>query len=217
MKILFSLLCSYFLGAIPFGWILSKLVKGVDIRKIGSGRTGTTNTMRASGYPIAVLTLLLDGLKGVASVWLARWLAPEIPGLAIIAPIFAIIGHNYSVFLAEKDTTGKLIFKGGAGGATALGASLALLPSAFPIIIAIALIMFFAVGYASLATLSIGVSTLLTSIIRYLLGLSSWHYIAFGVLSTGLLVLALLPNITRLINGTERGVSWRLKKPGNLI
>jgi glycerol-3-phosphate acyltransferase PlsY len=116
LKIFFSPLFSYFLGAIPFGWILSKLVKGVDIRKIGSGRTGTTNTMRASGYPIAVLTLLLDGLKGVASVWLARWLAPEIPGLAIIAPIFAIIGHNYSVFLAEKDTTGKLIYKFGYGG-----------------------------------------------------------------------------------------------------
>ena len=212
MKIFFSLFFSYFLGAIPFGWILSKLVKGVDIRKMGSGRTGTTNTMRASGYPTAILTLLLDSFKGMASVWLARWLAPGMLGLEIMAPIFAIIGHNYSLFLLEKDTTGKWIFKGGAGGATALGGALALMPSAFPIISAIALIMFFAVGYASLATLSIGASTLLLSVIQYLLGLSSWQYIVYGVLNTVLLVLALLPNIARIINGTERGVSWRSRK-----
>ena len=211
MKIFFCLFSSYFLGAIPFGWVLSKLVKGVDIRKMGSGRTGTTNTMRASGYPIAILTLLLDGFKGVVSVWLASWLAPGMLGLEIIAPIFAIVGHNYSIFLVEKDTTGKLIFKGGAGGATALGGTFALMPSAFPIISAIALIMFFAVGYASLATLSIGASTLLLSVIQYLFGSSSWQNIVYGVMSTGLLVLALLPNITRLKNGTERGVSWRLR------
>ena len=212
MKIFFCFFSSYFLGAIPFGWVLSKLVKGVDIRKMGSGRTGTTNTMRASGYPIAILTLLLDGFKGVVSVWLASWLAPGMLGLEIIAPIFAIVGHNYSIFLVEKDTTGKLIFKGGAGGATALGGTFALMPSAFPIISAIALIMFFAVGYASLATLSIGASTLLLSVIQYLFGSSSWQNIVYGVMSTGLLVLALLPNITRLKNGTERGVSWRLGK-----
>jgi glycerol-3-phosphate acyltransferase PlsY len=212
LKIFFCLFSSYFLGAIPFGWVLSKLVKGVDIRKMGSGRTGTTNTMRASGYPIAILTLLLDGFKGVVSVWLASWLAPGMLGLEIIAPIFAIVGHNYSIFLVEKDTTGKLIFKGGAGGATALGGTFALMPSAFPIISAIALIMFFAVGYASLATLSIGASTLLLSVIQYLFGSSSWQNIVYGVMSTGLLVLALLPNITRLKNGTERGVSWRLGK-----
>lgn len=212
MKFVFSLFFSYFLGAIPFGWIFSKLVKGVDIRKMGSGRTGTTNTMRVSGYPIALLTLFLDGFKGVASVWFARYIAPGMVGLEIMAPIFAIVGHNYSVFLVEKDTTGKLVFKGGAGGATALGGVFALMPSAFPIISAIALIMFFAVGYASLATLSIGVSTLLLSVIQYLLGLSSWQYIVYGVLSTGLLVLALLPNLARLKNGNDRGVSWRSRK-----
>lgn len=168
--------------------------------------------MRASGYPIVILTLLLDGFKGVASVWLARYLAPGMIGLGIIALIFAIIGHNYSVFLVAKDTTGKLVFKGGAGGATALGGTFALMPSAFPIISILALIMFFTLGYAWLATLSIGASTLLLSDIQYLLGLSSWQNIVYEVMSTGLLVLALLPNITRLKTGTERGVSWRLGK-----
>ena len=149
MKFSFSLQFSYFLEAISFGWILSRLVKGVDIRKTGSGRTGTTNTMRASGYPIAILTLLLDGFKGVASDWLARYLASGRIGLEIIAPIFAIIIHNDSFFLVEKNTTDKLIFKGRAGRATALGGTVALMPSAFPMISAIALIMFFAVGYVS--------------------------------------------------------------------
>lgn len=125
-------------------------------------------------------------------------------GLEIMTPPFVIVGQNYSIFLVGKGTTGKWTFKGGTGGARDLRATLALIPSAFPFISAIAFIMFFAVGYASLAILSIGASTLLLSVIQYLLDLSSWQYIVYGFLSTGLFVLALLPNIVRLI-------SWRLK------
>ncbi len=212
MRIGICLISSYFLGAIPFGWILSKLIMKVDIRKTGSGRTGTTNTMRSSGYPIAILTLVLDALKGFTSVWLARWIMPGLIELEILAPVLAIVGHNYSIFLLERGENGKLIFHGGAGGAAAFGGAIGLIPSSLPIILGIAVIMFFAVGYASLATLSVGISTLLLAVIRYLLGLSSWHYIVYGILSTGLLILALLPNIARLKNGTERGVGWRMKK-----
>ena len=173
--------------------------------------------MRASGYPIAILTLFLDGPKGTASVWPARWLARGILGLEIITPNFAIIGHNYSVFLVKKNTTGKLIFKRGTGGVNALGAALALMPSTFPIISAIALIMFFAVGYAPLTTLSFGVSTLRLSVIQYLLSLSSWQLTVYGVLSTGLLVLVLLPNLARLKNvQTWRELSFK-KKLSNSI
>ncbi len=112
MKFVFSLFFSYFLGAIPFGWIFSKLVKGVDIRKMGSGRTGTTNTMRASGYPIALLTLFLDGFKGVASVWFARYIAPGMVGLEIMAPIFAIVGIIIRFFLWKKTLLANWFSKG---------------------------------------------------------------------------------------------------------
>jgi len=112
LKFSFSLLFSYFLGAISFGWILSRLVKGVDIRKIEGLNTGTTNTMRASGYPIAILTLLLDGFKGVASDWLARYLASGRIGLEIIAPIFSIIRHNDSFFLVGKKHYGQIDLQG---------------------------------------------------------------------------------------------------------
>jgi glycerol-3-phosphate acyltransferase PlsY len=203
LKNFFSLFFSYFLGSIPFSWIFSKLAKGRDIRNIGSDRTGTTTITRASGYPIAFLTRFLDGPQGTASVWSARWLARGILGLEIIAPNFAIIGHNYFVFLVKKTTTGKLIFKRGTGGVIAPGAALALMPSTFPIISAITLIMVFAVGYVSHTTLSFGVSPLRLSVIHYLLSLSSWQYIMSGVLSTGLLVLVLLPNLARLKNGTN--------------
>ena len=63
LKIAITLIFSYLFGSIPFGWILSRLVRMVDIRRLGSGRTGTTNTIRASEYPITIHTLLVNIVK----------------------------------------------------------------------------------------------------------------------------------------------------------
>ena len=68
-----SALLGYLLGAIPVGLIVCRLF-GVDIRTVGSGRTGATNAWRAAGLKAAIPTVLGDALKGAVAIWLVRWL-----------------------------------------------------------------------------------------------------------------------------------------------
>lgn len=203
---------SYLLGSIPFGLLLARLVTGKDIRAIGSGRTGTTNTLRAAGYPIAILTFILDMAKSAAGVWLARWLAPGQTWMEVLAPIAVIVGHDYSIFLLERDERGRLRLRGGAGGASALGGTIGLWPPSILFLIPIGVLIYFGVGYASVATMSIGLMAALIFAVRAWLGLSSWIYVAYGLLAEVLLLWALRPNIKNLLNGAERGIGWRAKR-----
>src|SRR4030042_6701597 len=127
------LLLAYLIGSIPFGLILVKLSTGKDIRSVESGRTGGTNAMRAAGIWAGIATAIFDAFKGIAAVFISHVL---IPGnhvwLEVLAPILSIIGHNYSVFLIERNENGWVRFRGGAGGATCLGGSIGLwFPSIF--------------------------------------------------------------------------------------
>jgi glycerol-3-phosphate acyltransferase PlsY len=88
---------------------------GIDIRKTGSGNPGTTNVLRVLGKKAAALTLLIDVLKGVAAVWLGRWIGGE--ALAALCGLAVFVGHIWPVFYR---------FKGGKGIATGLGLLLAL-------------------------------------------------------------------------------------------
>lgn len=179
---------AYFLGAIPFGLVLTKLAGLGDIRKIGSGNIGATNVLRTGRKGLAAATLLLDGGKGALAVLLARWfvaddLAPLIAGVA------AFLGHLYPVWLR---------FKGGKGVATAIGLWLAL---AWPIGVSACglwLLTAYLGRRSSLAALiAIGLTPLL-----------AWGF------STPVVALAALPvsalvfwrhreNIRRLLAGTE--------------
>jgi len=203
---------SYLLGSIPFGLLFARLTTGQDIRAIGSGRTGTTNTLRAAGYPIAILTFILDMAKSAAGVWLARWLAPGQIWMEVLAPIAVIVGHNYSIFLLERDERGRLRLRGGAGGASALGGTIGLWPPSILFLIPIGILIYFGVGYASVATMSIGIFAMLLFAARAWLGLSSWIYVAYGLLAEVLLLWALRPNIKNLLNGVERGIGWRARR-----
>jgi len=118
---------SYLVGSIPSGLIVVKLFSGKDIRKIESGRTGGTNAMRAAGILAGILTAFLDVLKGVSSGWITTQFIDS-PYLQVFAAIFVIIGHNYSIFLIERSPYGKIILRGGAGGAPCLGGAIALWP-----------------------------------------------------------------------------------------
>ena len=203
---------SYLLGSIPFGLLFARLTTGQDIRAIGSGRTGTTNTLRAAGYPIAILTFILDMAKSAAGVWLARWLSPGQIWMEVLAPIAVIVGHNYSIFLLERDERGRLRLRGGAGGASALGGTIGLWPPSILFLIPIGILIYFGVGYASVATMSIGIFAMLLFAARAWLGLSSWIYVAYGLLAEVLLLWALRPNIKNLLNGAERGIGWRARR-----
>jgi len=208
-RILLVLLISYLLGSIPFGLVVVKLFTGQDVRKIESGRTGGTNVMRAAGYPAGLLTTCLDISKGVSTLWLVNWLAPDYPWVRAAAASLIVIGHNYPIYLAERKEDGRLCLRGGAGGTPALGGAIALWPPSGLIIIPIAVFVFAFVGYASLATISVGLTALIIFIIRASMGLSPWVYVLYGVVAEGLILWALRPNLKRLATGTERLVGFR--------
>ena len=103
-----ALLLSYLVGSIPFGWLVVKIASGKDIRTVESGRTGGTNAMRAAGFLAGLFTAGLDVLKGISTAWIAGWLVPGNDWVKVAAALLAIIGHNYSVFLIEKTTHGRV-------------------------------------------------------------------------------------------------------------
>ena len=206
------LLLSYLIGSIPFGLIIVHFSAGKDIRKVESGRTGGTNAMRAAGLWAGLATAFLDMMKSASTVWITRALLPGHVWVEVFAPILAILGHNYSIFLMEREAGGRLRLRGGAGGAPAAGGALGLwLPSILFIIPAGALIVF-GIGYASLATLSTPLIAAVIFAIRAVEGVSPWQYVLYGLFAELLLIWALRPNIRRLIEGKERLVGWRAKR-----
>jgi len=197
------LLAAYLFGSIPFGLIVVKSMNGKDIRTIASGRTGGTNAMRAAGPWAGFLTAALDIFKAAVIVWIAQAITPNV-WIHVLAPIAVMLGHNYSIFLMERDEEGRVRFRGGAGGAAAGGGAFGLWPPAGLILVPFALLMWFGTGYASVTTLSIGLISILIFGVRAALGLGPWEYILYGVLAEILMVWALRPNLKRLREGTER-------------
>ncbi len=210
------ILLAYFFGSIPFGLLIVKLSTGTDIRQVASGRTGGTNAGRAAGTWAGILTGIMDGAKGAAAVWVAQAVSPGNHWLHMIAPLVAILGHNYSIFIIERDEKGHLRLHGGAGGGPTVGGAIGLWwPSAF-IILPIAILVFVGIGYASITTMSIALITTIIFGIRYALGLSPFQDVLYGIIAFIMLVWALRPNIRALIEGRERFHGWRpwrKKKP----
>jgi len=212
IKTVLILITAYILGSLPFGLILVRLISGKDIRTIESGRTGGTNAGRAAGLWVGVGTALLDGFKATLAVWLARWLVPDLVWIHVFAPIAAIIGHNYSIFLIEKSPQGKIRLRGGAGGASCVGGAAGLWFPSLAIILPIALAILYFVGYASVTTMSIAIIASIIFAVRAIWFNAPWEYIFYGVFAELLILWALRPNIRRLINGTERLVGRRAKQ-----
>jgi glycerol-3-phosphate acyltransferase PlsY len=213
MQILIGLgtvLIGYILGSIPFGLLIVKLKTGKDIRQVESGRTGGTNAVRAAGFGAGLLTAILDILKGAASVWVARWLVPHDTLFHILAPLAAIVGHNYSLFLINRDADGKLRFHGGAGGAPALGGAMGLWPWMFPIVFAAGALVWFTLGIASVTTMIIGLVVTIVFAVQISQGSQNPIYIWYGILAELLLLWALRPNIKKLFAGKERVVKFSL-------
>ena len=200
----------YILGSIPFGLIIVKLKTGKDVRNVESGRTGGTNEVRAAGFGAGLLTAILDVLKGAAAVWVAEAILPENHLVHILAPLAAILGHNYSLFLTRRDETGKLRFHGGAGGAPALGGALGLWPLVFPIVLGAGALIWFTVGIASLTTMAIGLVVTIAFVVFSWQGDLQPINIWYGVIAEFFLLWALRPNIKKLLAGNERVVKFSL-------
>ncbi|MEC9186011.1 MAG: glycerol-3-phosphate 1-O-acyltransferase PlsY [Pseudomonadota bacterium] len=179
-------LVAYLLGSIPFGLLLTKFSGTGDIREIGSGNIGATNVLRTGRKGLAIATLLLDAAKGCVAVLIGQSFGPD---LAIIAAWGAVLGHLFPVWLK---------FKGGKGGATALGVGIGLVP----ILALYAGLTWLAVAillrYSSLATL---LAIAAAPIYAWLLG---YHQIAEAFVPIALLIwLKHHANIRRLLAGEE--------------
>ena len=213
MQILYFILAAaigYLCGSIPFGYLYVRLFKGEDLRKIGSGRTGGTNSLRAAGLGVGVLTSLSDVLKGAAAVLLTTWLlgdaagAAALPWLQATAGVLSVVGHNWSVFLK---------FGGGAGTGPNVGWSSAIWPWVLPIAFLVMGGMLYFVGMASVASLSMAAVTIIVFTWRYVAGIDPTAAYLVGSIAAGLVVTwALRPNIKRVLNGTERLVGRRAKQ-----
>ena len=112
-----SAVIGYLLGCIPFGVLIARFYGHMDIRKTGSGNSGTTNVLRTLGWTPSLLTLAGDCIKGVLGALIGRWLDGETGMLA--GGLFAVLGHDFPVFMK---------FKGGKGIATSLGVTLVICP-----------------------------------------------------------------------------------------
>lgn len=214
MQIVFDIgiiLLAYIFGSIPFGLLIVKLKTGKDIRQVESGRTGGTNAMRAAGFWAGFGTAMLDILKGAVGVWVARWLTPDQTWVHVLAPIAAILGHNYSVFLIERDENGKIVrFRGGAGGAPSVGGAMGLWPSSILIILPLGMLTFFSIGIASITTMAVALFAIIVFAVRASQGLLPWAYVWYGVGAELLLIWALRPNLKKLFEGNERVVKYSL-------
>lgn len=214
MQIIISLgilLLAYIIGSIPFGLVIVRLSTGKDIRRVESGRTGGTNAMRAAGFWAGLGTAILDLLKGAAMVWLARFVAPNNVWVEVLAPVAAVLGHNYSIFLTERNEKGQLRLRGGAGGATTVGGAMGLWAPSILIILPLGALILFGVGYASVATMSVAFSAFVIFAYRAWIGASPWQFAVYGLITEVILMIALMPNIRRLFKGTERLVGWRAR------
>jgi glycerol-3-phosphate acyltransferase PlsY len=110
---------AYGAGSVPFGVLLTRWLKGVDVRSQGSGNIGATNVTRMAGKKLGGTVLALDALKGFLPVLVAQHLLPDAPRVHVVVALAAVLGHIFPVWLG---------FRGGKGVATALGALLALEP-----------------------------------------------------------------------------------------
>lgn len=194
------LILAYLLGAIPVGYIVAKLVKGIDIREHGSGNVGATNVKRVVGTKAGLVTFALDGLKGYVPVLGTIWLfnGPGNPGLVqdpyqvmpLLTALAAIVGHSKSVFIG---------FSGGKSVMTSLGCFLALNPLATLITFAVGVTVIKLTRYVSVGSM-VGALVLPTSMA--LLGAPLSHVGFTGLVSLYVIYLH-RGNVHRLLTHQE--------------
>lgn len=173
----------------PFGLVIGRMWADVDVRRSGSGNIGTTNVLRTVGPGPAAVVLLLDAAKGLLPVFIAlKYAFPE--WAVAVAGAAAVAGHSWSIFLR---------FKGGRGVATALGVLIGLSPAAAGVLVLVFAVVVGLSGYVSLG--SIIASALLPFALAYFKAPGT--FIALGAVLGVVAVVRHVPNMKRLIAGTE--------------
>jgi glycerol-3-phosphate acyltransferase PlsY len=193
---------AYLVGAIPFGLIVGRLARGVDLRQHGSHRTGATNALRTLGLPAALVVLLLDIAKGVTAVVVARALGGDVYSewAAAVAGVAAIVGHNWSVYIG---------FTGGRGVATSAGALGAMSPLTLLIVAPIVFVLIWRTRYVSLGSISGALAAPLVAAILWAIGAATVQAIVYAAAAGILVTAAHADNISRLRAGTERKIGQK--------
>lgn len=193
MKYLLAMLVGYLIGCFSSAYFVGKVIKGIDIRSHGSGNAGATNALRVMGPKLGVITLLLDAFKGILAVVIGK-LIIGYDG-AMICGLFAVLGHNWPIFLQ---------FKGGKGVATSIGVLASLhfwsALAAGPI----AIILILITKYVSLGSIIFLASVPLTYAL--LVGDFNKQYFILSVILALLSIYKHRANIERLISGNENKI-----------
>lgn len=210
---------AYLVGAIPTSIIISKLVKGIDIRNYGSGNAGGSNVFRILGWKWGVSVILLDALKGaIAVIFVARLYLDNFPFtnvtpfddftlVQIICGLTAVIGHIWTVFAG---------FRGGKGIATALGFLLTLITIDMLLALVVFTLTVSISRYISLGSLAAAASIPVILIIRE--NIFQVDIPGYGTILPFVIALVLLvfythrKNIDRIIKGSENKISFSKKK-----
>jgi len=213
-------LIGYLLGAIPFGVIIGRRSARVDVRKIGSGKTGATNVLRVAGKKAAAVVLILDILKGVLAVVFAGlifngdYLVVGGSGLwelarstQVLAALAAITGHSWPIFVK---------FRGGRGVAPFIGGLLVMCPPAALFGTAVGVITAFLTRYMSLGSIAGLVGAYAILIPLTILNGYTIEYLIYALIGTIFITVMHRDNIVRLISGTERKLGEKVKAGGSL-
>ncbi|NLS45046.1 MAG: glycerol-3-phosphate 1-O-acyltransferase PlsY [Firmicutes bacterium] len=192
MKYIWLLICiglSYVLGSVPFGYIVGKLWKGIDIRSKGSGNIGATNTFRTLGWGPALLVLCCDLGKGALSVYLGILINGTWGGA--LCGVASALGGAYSVFLR---------FQGGKGIGVSSGIAIITMPMVVVVLLPVWAGVIWLTRYVSLGSIIVAC---LAPIAAYLLHYPP-GYIFLAAAMGGLSIVRHHSNIKRLISGEER-------------
>jgi len=213
-----SPLITYLIGSIPFGFVLVKAIKGIDIREHGSKNVGATNAMRVAGKPVGIAAFILDMLKGFVPVLIVSKVYTNIAGtynnelvlnkdtLAIICGIAAILGHIFPVYLK---------FKGGKAAATSCGVFLFLAPAPLAIAVVVWVITTFVSKFVSLGTMSASIAFAVSILLINEKAFSTDIGLSiFAIIMSVLIIILHKSNIKRIIKGTENKIG-RKKKDNN--
>ena len=182
------IIVSYLIGAISTSIIICR-IKSIDIRKIGSGNAGATNTVRALGKKYGVIVLVLDILKGVLPTMIAKILSPESLILPVCCAFATVAGHVFPIYFS---------FRGGKGAATFIGTIIIIFPLGALICLSVWIAVLILSGYVGLATV---LAALIFPVSIFLFAEPT--LIFFGLASMSFVLITHYKNIIRLIKGHE--------------
>jgi glycerol-3-phosphate acyltransferase PlsY len=197
LRLMIAAIGTYLLGAVPTSYLVVKLVRGIDLRTVGSGNLGATNLYRVLGWKYALPVGMFDALKGAIPVAVfGPWCGLSPLGSLLLGSL-AVLGHVYSVFVN---------FRGGKGVATSAGIVLGLAPAAFGATLAIWGVILTLSGYVSLASIAAAV---VLPLAVWLLQPSRRGVVAWFAALALVVVWLHRGNIRRLLNGTEHRFGQR--------